>query len=81
MFDTSSLSKKMEFRDPGRTEVLRLPRRPEGEKRDDQTVRVCGTGMLEICWELEISKKPVWGQEIWMDRVYPAPVLFIWVAG
>ena len=23
---------------------------------------------IEICWKLEISKKPVWGQEVWMDR-------------
>lgn len=42
------LSAKMEFRDPGGTQVVRIPRRPAGEKRDDQTVRVCGTGMLEI---------------------------------
>ena len=44
--DTSSVSKKMEFRDPRGTQVLRIPRRPEGEQRDHQALRVCGTGML-----------------------------------
>ena len=37
----------MEFRDPGGTQVVWIPRRPAGEKRDDQTVRVCGAGMLK----------------------------------